>query len=86
MVSPDPTETLASYRSDQKLSFLMLADPDLATIRRYGILNHESGKIPHPTAIVVDRAGKVAYVRVDEDYRVRPPAAAELLPAIEAAE
>jgi peroxiredoxin len=86
VVSPDPAEKLASYRRDQKLSFLMLSDPDLETIRSYGVLNHESGKIPHPTAIIVDRAGKVTYVRVDEDYRVRPPTAPELLPAIEASE
>lgn len=85
MVSPDSSDTLAKYGKDQKLSFVLLSDPDLQTIRRYGVLNHDSGKIPHPTAIVVDRAGKVAYIRVDEDYRVRPPTATELLPAIEAA-
>lgn len=86
VVSPDPVEKLASYRSSQGLEFPMLSDAGLETIRRYGILKEEGAEIPHPTAIIVDRAGKVAYVRVDEDYRVRPPTATELLPALEAAD
>ncbi len=61
-------------------------DPDLATVKAYGILNEQSGKIPHPTAVVVDKSGTVTYVRVDEDFRVRPPTVAELLPALEAAD
>lgn len=85
VVSPDPVEKLDAYRKSQGLTFPMLSDAGLDTIRRYGVLR-EAEKIPHPTAIVVDRAGKVAYVRVDEDYRVRPPTAAELLPALEAAD
>ncbi len=68
------------------MTFPLLMDPDLATVKAYGILNEQSGKIPHPTAVVVDKSGTVTYVRVDEDFRVRPPTVAELLPALEAAD
>lgn len=40
------------------------------------MLNDEDDQgrlIPHPTAIVLDRKGRIRYVRVDTDYRVRPP-------------
>jgi YVTN family beta-propeller protein len=56
-------------------------DPDLAVIRRYGILNEEQGNIPHPTAAIVDRAGIVRYLRVDRDYTKRP-STTELLEAL----
>ena len=67
------------------MTFPLLMDPDLATVKAYGILNEQSGKIPHPTAVVVDKSGTVTYVRVDEDFRVRPPTVGELVPALEAA-
>lgn len=34
-------------------------DPEAATARAFGILNEEDGGIPHPTSIVIDRAGVV---------------------------
>lgn len=61
----------------------MLIDADLAIIQAWGI---ENGKIPHPTAAIIDRSGKLTYFRVDEDYKVRPPTVEELLPALAAAD
>ena len=73
-------------REQSGLTFPLLMDPDLATVKAYGILNEQSGKIPHPTAVVVDKSGTLTYVRVDEDFRVRPPTVGELVPALEAAD
>ena len=86
MISPDPSGKLESMREKSGLTFPLLMDPDLATVKAYGILNEQSGKIPHPTAVVVDKGGTVTYVRVDEDFRVRPPTVRELVPALEAAD
>lgn len=82
-MSPDPRDKLESFRQENGLEFPMLMDPELEVIRRYGILNEQSGEIPHPTAMIVDEEGTITYFRVDEDYRVRPPTANELLPALE---
>ena len=83
MISPDAADQLESMREKSGFDFPLLMDPDLETIKTYGILNEDNGKIPHPTALIVDRAGKITYLRVDEDYRVRPPTVEELLPALQ---
>ena len=85
MISPDPADKLESMREQSGYTFPLLMDPDLAIIKEYGILNEQSGKIPHPTAVAIDPAGKITYIRVDEDYKVRPPTSTELVPALEAA-
>ena len=72
MVAPDDPEKLAALRQDQGLEFPVLVDPGCEVIRAYGVLNEESGKIPHPTAVVIDKEGVVRFVRVDVDYKVRP--------------
>ncbi len=86
MISPDPRDKLESMREQSGFTFPLLMDPDLATVKAYDILNEQSGKIPHPTAVVVDKGGAVTFVRVDEDFMVRPPTVGELLPALEAAD
>jgi peroxiredoxin len=73
-------------REQSGLTFPLLMDPDLATIKAYGILNIESGKIPHPTAVIVDKSGSVTYVRMDEQFIVRPSTVEELLPALASAD
>ena len=77
-------DKLEQMREQYGFSFPLLMDPGLATIKDYGIVNEQSGKMPHPTAVVIDGTGKVTYVRVDEDYKVRPPTASELVPALAA--
>ena len=72
MVSIDPADKIREMQETLGLSFLMLMDPDSETIRRYGVLNESHGKIPHPTALVIDKDGIIRYLRVDEDYKVRP--------------
>ena len=84
-ISPDPQERLESFRQQNGFEFPMLFDPELEVIRAWGILNEDSGKIPHPTAVIVNSDGVMTYVRVDENFMVRPPTAEELIPALQAA-
>jgi len=72
VISPDPADKLEAMRAKHGLEFPTLMDPDLAVVRRYGILNEKSPKVPHPTALVIDQAGTVTYLRVDENYAERP--------------
>jgi peroxiredoxin len=51
-----------------------LSDPELAVTKSFGIVNEESGRMPHPTAVVVDTDGAVRWVRIDVNYRERPSA------------
>ncbi len=55
--------------------FVMLSDPDLSVIDRYGLFNPDSSPrrpIPHPATYVIDKDGVVRYRFVEVDYRVRP--------------
>jgi len=81
VVSVDPPGKLIEMAKSLGLTFPTLIDADSATIRSYGILNEADGKIPHPTALVIDRAGVVRYRRTDVNYKVRPPGE-ELLAAL----
>ena len=49
-----------------------LVDADLSVIKSYGILNEKAGDIPHPTALIIDKDGKIAYLHAEVDYSVRP--------------
>lgn len=81
-MSPDTPEKLARYAEKTGIRFPLLSDADLATIRRWGIVNPANPKLPHPTAVVVDADGVVRFLRQDVDYRHRPPAS-ELLAALD---
>lgn len=52
-----------------------MLDPAAATIKQWGLLNAaDPGKeIPHPTVVILDRAGVVRFLHIDPDYRHRPP-------------
>ena len=86
MISPDPSDKLESMREESGFTFPLLMDPELATVKAYGILNEQSGKIPHPTAVIVDKSGTETYVRVDENFMVRPSTVEKLLPALATAD
>ena len=84
-ISPDAPDKLESFRQQNGFEFTMLVDGDLEVTKRLGLLNESSGKIPHPTALIIDQQGVTSYLRIDVDYRVRPPTVDELIPALEAA-
>jgi peroxiredoxin len=57
------------------IDFTLLSDPDGAIINRYGLFNQDDPQgraIPHPTAYVIDRNGRVHWKFTEVNYRVRP--------------
>jgi peroxiredoxin len=59
------------------LSFPLLSDPQHQVIDAYGLRDPRYAKlgkdgIPSPTAYVIDKSGRVAWMRIDRDHRVRP--------------
>ncbi len=81
-VSPDAPPDLE--RMGQKilekapgpLRTLLLGDPDLAVIKRYGLFNEASAgtrrPVPHPTTYVIDREGVVRWKFTEVNYKIRP--------------
>jgi peroxiredoxin len=68
---------------------LFLADPKSQLIRELGILKEDPENIevgvPHPTTLVLDRAGTVQFVDVREDYHfwLDPKAMTDVLARLE---
>jgi peroxiredoxin len=59
------------------VNYPMLSDPGHKTIDAYGqhdttYLGTKFDGIPHPSVIIVDKNGKVAWIKVELDYKVRP--------------
>ncbi len=59
------------------IHFPLLSDPRHRTIHAYGLqdqryLKQKLEGIPYPTAYVIDKAGRVAWMRIDRDHTVRP--------------
>lgn len=79
-ISPDAPDKLETYASEAGIEFSLLSDGDGSAIKAWGLVNSKSPKVPHPTAVVVDGAGVVRYLRQDVDYKSRP-SAAEILEA-----
>jgi len=73
-VSSDDPDKLRAFRDQEDLTFPILLDPDNKVSISYGLLNEDNPIVPHPTAIIIDTKGVIRYLRVDEDYRVRPSA------------
>ena len=70
------------------LSFPLLSDSRHQVIDAYGLRDPRYARlgkdgIPSPTAYVIDRSGRVAWMRIDRDHRVRP-ANAEIRAAVDA--
>ena len=58
------------------ITFQMLSDPDHRVIDAYGLrdpayTNQEFDGVPYPTVYVIDKAGRVAWVEVNQDYKQR---------------
>ncbi|MEP6922400.1 MAG: peroxiredoxin family protein [bacterium] len=59
------------------VTYSLLSDPDHKVIDAYGLHDPAyEGKtfdgIPHPAVYVIDRNGRVTWVKVESDYKVRP--------------
>lgn len=71
------------------LGFRLLSDPEHRIIDAYGLHDErydgsEYSGIPRPTVVVVDATNRVTWVRISEDYKIRP-SIAEIRSAIDAA-
>lgn len=76
-------EKLGQMRDKLELTIPVLVDADGEAAKAYGVWNDKSGKVPHPAAVLVDMEGTIRYMRVDEDYSVRPEPD-ELIEALQA--
>lgn len=60
------------------INFAMLSDPGHRIIDLYGLQDPQYLKlklegIPYPSVYVIDRTGRVAWTRIDRNFRERPP-------------
>ena len=60
-----------------QVMFSLLSDPQHQVIDSYGLRDpryagQKVAGIPYPAVYVIDKAGKVAWVRVEQDYKQRP--------------
>jgi len=82
-IANEAPERLRALREREGYEMPILLDPEVETIKAYGVYNWENERmVPHPTAVIVDKQGTVRYVRVDVDYKLRP-SVAELLEALD---
>ena len=71
-----------------RISFPLLSDPSHRVIDAYRLedpryLKQKRAGIPYPAVYVIDRTGRVAWSRIDTDFRERPPTS-ELRAALDA--
>ena len=65
--------------------FALLSDPDLETIKAYGLQHIDGGiegDIARPATLIVDGDGRIVWLHLTDDWRVRPRPA-ELLKILE---
>lgn len=60
-----------------KIEIRLLSDPGGKTIEAWGLRSpaykgQPIDGVPHPAVYVIGKDGKVAWARIDEDYRQRP--------------
>jgi len=64
-VSPESQALTKRLAESEGLAFPLLVDADLATTRRYGLLNSKSERpAPYPTFFVIDRERVIRFKRV----------------------
>ena len=75
-ISPDPNERSQTLAQKLRARYRFLADRDLAVTRRYGLVHSGGGPsgedVPIPTTVVLDRRGVVRWLKVADNYQVRP--------------
>jgi len=59
------------------LTYSLLSDPDHRVIDTYGLHDpaydgQRFAGIPHPAVFVIDKSGRVAWARIESDYKIRP--------------
>ena len=83
MISVDPPDVSKNFAekiaSDGKgkVGFPLLSDPDHKVIDAYGLRDpaykgQNVDGIPHPAVYIINKDGKVAWAKIESDYRKRP--------------
>ena len=68
-------DRVAEENDGYVLDYTLVTDENGAIIKRYGIYNENSPPdrpLPHPTAYVIDRDGRVHWKFTEVDYKIRP--------------
>lgn len=72
-------EVAARIAQDGKgeITYPILTDSGHKIIDAFGVRNpsfdgQEFAGVPHPAVYIIDKDGKIAWARIDEDYRKRP--------------
>ena len=84
-ISYDTPETLRRFADSRGITFPLIADPDSAIIKRYGLLNTtvasgtETYGIPFPGTFIVDRHGIVRSRHFENAYQERNTVASLLV-------
>jgi len=75
-ISPDPNTKIQELADRLKARYRFLTDGDLALTRRYGLVHARGGPngedVPIPTTVVIDRHGIVRWLKLADNYQVRP--------------
>ena len=86
-VSPSSPKDLAKMKERLALEFRLLSDPEARLAKQYGLGYDDpvSGPIPRPTAIVLDREGRIVWSQIAQSLtgRPHPDKLAEVVRAIE---
>jgi peroxiredoxin len=74
----DSTEFAKKIAADGRgeITFPLLSDPDHRVIDAYGLRDptykeQKFDGIPYPTVFVIDKTGRVAWTKVNQDYKQR---------------
>lgn len=68
-ISYDPADKIKEFADANKIAFPLLADPDSATIARFGLLNKDG--YAYPGTYLIDTSGVVRDALFLDDYKVR---------------
>ena len=72
-ISPESKALTKRLAEREGLTFPLLVDADLATIRRYGLLNSKSERpAPYPTFLIIDREQVIRFKQVVLEEKDRP--------------
>ena len=78
--SPEQNRAFAASIAEDgagKVTFPLLSDAAHEVVNKYGLRDPRYTRlrrdgIPYPAVYVIDKSGRVAWARIDEDYRQRP--------------
>lgn len=74
-VSSDGAQQLRAFKERLGLDIILLSDTERRVISQYGLVHpggHRGEDIARPATFIIDRDGVVRWMRVAENFMVRP--------------